>query len=246
MNWAYVEPVSYPLIKFKRSNQDTCINYRPIVDVGERVNAGRCHCRRAGSARRRTGARLQRAGGIHAVARIQLRGRDHRQRAVGSATIFSRRFTLKNMNCKSETPSAELKKSPAKFRTSRKKSCRISTSIGIVKTGTEVEAGDVLVGKVTPKGETELSPEERLLRAIFGEKAADVRDASLKAPPGLKGIVIDTKIFSRKERSEEAKKREKGDVGGNQEETRRPDQADQGALAMSGWRQCLKVRPPRR
>jgi DNA-directed RNA polymerase subunit beta len=65
---------------------------------------------------------------------------------------------------------------------------------------------------VTPKGETELSPEERLLRAIFGEKAADVRDASLKAPPGLKGIVIDTKVFSRKERSEEAKKREKADI----------------------------------
>jgi DNA-directed RNA polymerase subunit beta len=69
-----------------------------------------------------------------------------------------------------------------------------------------VEAGDVLVGKVTPKGETELSPEERLLRAIFGEKAGDVKDASLKAPPGMNGIVIDTKIFSRKERDEKTRK----------------------------------------
>ena len=83
---------------------------------------------------------------------------------------------------------------------------------GIIRTGAEVEAGDILVGKVTPKGETELSPEERLLRAIFGEKAGDVRDASLKAPPGMNGIVVDTKIFSRKERSEAAKKQERSEV----------------------------------
>ena len=72
-----------------------------------------------------------------------------------------------------------------------------------------MEAGDILVGKVTPKGETELSPEERLLRAIFGEKAGDVRDSSLKAPPGLKGIVIDTRIYSRKERDKRSKKKDK-------------------------------------
>jgi DNA-directed RNA polymerase subunit beta len=80
---------------------------------------------------------------------------------------------------------------------------------GIIREGADVEAGDILVGKVTPKGETELSPEERLLRAIFGEKAGDVRDASLKAPPGMKGVVIKTRVFSRKERTEEAKKEEK-------------------------------------
>ena len=80
---------------------------------------------------------------------------------------------------------------------------------GVVRIGTEVEAGDILVGKVTPKGETELSPEERLLRAIFGEKAGDVRDSSLKAPPGLKGIVIDTRIYSRKERDKRSKKKDK-------------------------------------
>jgi len=83
---------------------------------------------------------------------------------------------------------------------------------GIVRVGAEVEAGDVLVGKVTPKGETELSPEERLLRAIFGEKAGDVRDASLKAPPGMRGVVIRTHVFTRKERTEEAKKIEKTQI----------------------------------
>ena len=78
---------------------------------------------------------------------------------------------------------------------------------GIIRIGAEVNQGDILVGKVTPKGETELSPEERLLRAIFGEKAGDVRDASLKAPPGMDGVVMDRKVFSRKERDEKQKKK---------------------------------------
>jgi DNA-directed RNA polymerase subunit beta len=77
---------------------------------------------------------------------------------------------------------------------------------GIIRMGAEVGSGDILVGKVTPKGETELSPEERLLRAIFGEKAGDVRDASLKAPPGMDGVVMDRKVFSRKERDEKTRK----------------------------------------
>src|SRR5256884_3561475 len=68
---------------------------------------------------------------------------------------------------------------------------------GIVRIGAHVKAGDILVGKITPKGETELSPEEKLLTAIFGEKAKDVKDSSLKVPPGMEGVVIDVKIFSR-------------------------------------------------
>jgi DNA-directed RNA polymerase beta subunit len=80
---------------------------------------------------------------------------------------------------------------------------------GIVMVGARVKSGDILVGKVTPKGETDLSPEERLLRAIFGEKAGDVRDASLKAPPGMEGIVVDIKVFSRRERDDRSKAEEK-------------------------------------
>src|SRR5438045_7774848 len=78
---------------------------------------------------------------------------------------------------------------------------------GIIRIGAYVKPGDVLVGKVTPKGETQLTPEEKLLRAIFGEKAGDVRDASLICPPGIEGIVVDVKIFSRKgaEKDERAK-----------------------------------------
>jgi DNA-directed RNA polymerase subunit beta len=80
---------------------------------------------------------------------------------------------------------------------------------GIVRIGARVKAGNILVGKVTPKGETDLSPEERLLRAIFGEKAGDVRDASLKAPPGMDGIVVGIKVFSRKERDDKSRSQDK-------------------------------------
>src|SRR5205085_2195063 len=69
---------------------------------------------------------------------------------------------------------------------------------GVIRTGAEVKEGDILIGKITPKGETDPTPEEKLLRAIFGDKAGDVKDASMKAPPGIKGVVVDTKLFSRK------------------------------------------------
>jgi DNA-directed RNA polymerase subunit beta len=83
---------------------------------------------------------------------------------------------------------------------------------GIIRIGARVRAGDILVGKVTPKGEQELSPEERLLKAIFGEKAGDVRDASLKAPPGMDGIAIDIKVFSRKEKDDDKRRQEKKQI----------------------------------
>jgi DNA-directed RNA polymerase subunit beta len=94
------------------------------------------------------------------------------------------------------TPSSGRKKSPATSRTWRKPAGRLDES-GIVYIGAEVEAGDVLVGKVTPKGETQLTPEEKLLRAIFGEKASDVKDTSLRVPSGMSGTVIDVQVFTR-------------------------------------------------
>ncbi len=207
----YVEPMKYELIKFKRSNQDTCINYRPIVEVGDHLNPGDVIADGPGV----HGGEL--ALGYNAlVAFMPWRGYNFED-----AIIVNEQLVEKDI-----FTSVHIEEYELQVRDTKRGAEEITREIpnvseeelshldeqGIVKMGTEVEAGDVLVGKVTPKGETELSPEERLLRAIFGEKAADVRDASLKAPPGLKGIVIDTKIFSRKERSEEAKKREKADV----------------------------------
>ena len=94
------------------------------------------------------------------------------------------------------TPSSARRRSAATSRTSPRTSCATSTTRGIIRVGAEVGPGDVLVGKVTPKGETELTPEERLLRAIFGEKAREVRDTSLKVPHGESGKVIDVKVFN--------------------------------------------------
>ena len=94
------------------------------------------------------------------------------------------------------TPSSGRKKSRATSRTSAKKRCRNLGPDGVIRVGAEVKPGDILVGKITPKSETELAPEERLLRAIFGEKAADVKDTSLTVPSGTYGIVMDVKVSS--------------------------------------------------
>src|SRR5437762_6172048 len=83
---------------------------------------------------------------------------------------------------------------------------------GIIRVGAEVKEGDILIGKITPKGETDPTPEEKLLRAIFGDKAGDVKDASLKAPPSLKGVVIDTKLFSRPKRDKDVRTKSKKEL----------------------------------
>ena len=83
---------------------------------------------------------------------------------------------------------------------------------GIIRIGAEVKEGDILVGKITPKGETDPTPEEKLLRAIFGDKAGDVKDASLKAPPSLEGVVIETKLFSRPKKDKDLRAKSKKDV----------------------------------
>ena len=203
----YIEEVEYELEKYQRSNQDTCINYRPVVKLGDKVSTGSLLA--DGPACQ--GGEL--ALGFNVlVAFMPWRGYNFED-----AIIISERLVKDDI-----FTSIHIEEYEIQVRDTKRGSEEITREIpnvsedaikhldetGIVVVGSEVEAGDILVGKVTPKGETELSPEERLLRAIFGEKAGDVRDASLKAPPGLKGIVIDTKVFSRKERTEEAKRRE--------------------------------------
>jgi len=201
----------YKLDKYKRSNQDTCINQRPLVKIGDRVEKGDCLVDGAATDRGELalGANLL-------VAFIPWRGYNFED-----AIIVSEKLVAEDRHTSIHIEEFELQ-----VRETKRGSEEITREIpnvseealanlderGIVRIGAEVEAGDIFVGKVTPKGETELSPEERLLRAIFGEKAGDVRDASLKAPPGMKGIVIDTKVFSRKERSEDSKKAEKNEI----------------------------------
>jgi len=207
----FVEENEYPMIKYKRSNQDTCISYKPIVEIGDDVKVGDVIA--DGPATR--GGEL--ALGFNAtVAFMPWRGYNFEDAIVVSEALIHQDIFS----------SIHIEEFELQVRDTKRGSEEITREIpnvseeaishlddrGIVRVGAEVEAGDILVGKVTPKGETELSPEERLLRAIFGEKAGDVRDASLKAPPGLHGVIVDTKVFARKERNEEAKKREKAEV----------------------------------
>jgi DNA-directed RNA polymerase subunit beta len=207
----YIEDEEYRLTKYRRSNQDTCINFRPVVTLGDKVEAGDVIA--DGPAVDRGELSL---GYNVLVAFMPWRGYNFED-----AIILSERLVQEDIFTSIHVEEFELQ-----VRDTKRGSEEITREIpnvseeallnldenGIVRVGAEVEAGDILVGKVTPKGETELSPEERLLRAIFGEKAGDVRDASLKAPPGMKGVVINTQIFARKERTEEAKKQEKTQI----------------------------------
>jgi len=207
-----VEYDHYQLIKYARSNQDTCISYKPIVKAGQKVAAGQVIV--DGPATSNGELAL---GKNVMVGFVPWRGYNFED-----AIIVSERMITDDIFTSIHIEEFELQ-----VRDTKRGAEEITREIpnvseealvnldetGIVRVGAEVEAGDILVGKVTPKGETELSPEERLLRAIFGEKAGDVRDASLKAPPGMKGIVIDNKLFSRKSRSsDEAKKRERKEI----------------------------------
>jgi DNA-directed RNA polymerase subunit beta len=196
----YVEDDVYRLTKYRRSNQDTCVNFRPVVAMGEQVNAGEV----IADGQAVDNGELSLGYNVLA-AFMPWRGYNFED-----AIILSERLVHLDIFTSIHIEEFELQ-----VRDTKRGSEEITREIpnvseeallnldenGIVRAGAEVEAGDVLVGKVTPKGETELSPEERLLRAIFGEKAGDVRDASLKAPPGMKGVVIKTQVFSRKERT---------------------------------------------
>jgi DNA-directed RNA polymerase subunit beta len=207
----YLEDDEYVLTKYRRSNQDTCISYKPVVALGQDVKEG--DTLSDGPAVDRGELAL---GSNCLVAFMPWQGYNFED-----AIILSERLVHQDIFTSIHIEEFELQ-----VRDTKRGSEEITREIpnvseeallnldeqGIVRVGAEVEAGDILVGKVTPKGETELSPEERLLRAIFGEKAGDVRDASLKAPPGMKGIIIKTRVFSRKERTEVAKKQEKTDI----------------------------------
>ncbi len=198
----------YRLRKFYRSNQDTCINQRPLVKEGEWVEKGEVIA--DGMATDRGELAL---GANVLVAFLPWKGYNYEDAVVVSERLLEKDIFTSVHIQEFELQVRDTKRGPEELTREipnvSEEAVRNLDAQGVIVVGAEVEAGDILVGKVTPKGETELSPEERLLRAIFGEKAWDVRDASLKAPPGMKGTVIATKIFSRKEHTPEAKARER-------------------------------------
>jgi len=194
----------YRLRKFERSNQNTCINQQPIVVPGDRVRAGEVI---ADGPATKDG---ELALGRNVLVAFMPWGGYNFEDAI----LVSERLVKDDVYTSVHIEELEIEARDTKL--GREEITRDIPNVsedalknldetGIIRIGAEVKPGDILVGKVTPKSETELTPEEKLLRAIFGEKAADVRDASLVAPPGLEGIVVDVKVFSRKEKEEDEK-----------------------------------------
>ncbi len=198
----------YNLIKFLRTNQDTSINQKPIVQVGQRVKKGECLA--DGAATDKGELALGRSV---LVAFMPWRGYNFED-----AIVISERIVAEDIYT-----SVHIEEYNLQVRDTKRGEEELTRDIpnvseeatkdldedGIIRIGAEVKENDILIGKVTPKGETEPTPEEKLLRAIFGDKAGDVKDASLKAPPGMKGIIINKKLFTRKQRDTETKKEEK-------------------------------------
>jgi len=203
--------VEYKLVKFLRTNQDTSINQRPIVKEGQKIKKGDILA--DGSSTQNGELAL---GRNILVAFMPWRGYNYEDAIVISEKVVSSDiFTSVHI----EEFSLEVRDTKRGEEELTKEIPNVSEDAtkdldenGIIRIGAEVKEGDILIGKVTPKGETEPTPEEKLLRAIFGDKAGDVKDASLKAPPGLKGIVVNKKLFSRKTRDTESKKEEKRKV----------------------------------
>jgi DNA-directed RNA polymerase subunit beta len=198
----------YNLIKFQRSNQDTCINQKPIVEVGQKVKSGDVI---ADSSATENGELA--LGKNVLVAFMPWRGYNFEDAIIISEKLVKddiyTSVHIEEFETQVRDTKAGMEEITREIPNMSEEMLANLDEDGIVRIGARVKAGDILVGKVTPKGETELTPEERLLKAIFGEKAGDVRDASLKAPPGMDGIVVDIKLFSRKERDDRAKSHEK-------------------------------------
>ena len=201
----------YRLIKFSRSNQDCCINQRPLVGVGDQIARGQVLADGPSTDRGELALGMNVLVGF-----MPWNGYNFEDAIVISERLLKRDvFTSVHIE-EFELQVRDTKRGQEEITREIPNVSEVAVrnldDLGIIRIGAEVGPGDILVGKVTPKGESELSPEERLLRAIFGEKAGDVRDASLKAPPGMEGVVIDRKLFSRKERSDSSRKKEKGEV----------------------------------
>jgi len=188
---------TYDLVKFQRTNQNTCVTQTPVVQVGQPVKKGQVLA---------DGPSIDRGelalgknilvgfmpwGGYNFEDAILLSEKLVRDDIFTSIHIEEFEVEARDTKLGKEEITRDIPNLG-------EEALRNLDESGIVRIGAEVKPGDILVGKVTPKGETQLTPEEKLLRAIFGEKAGDVKDTSLQVPPGIEGIVVDVKIFSRK------------------------------------------------
>jgi DNA-directed RNA polymerase subunit beta len=187
----------YNLVKYQRSNQNTCINQRPIIVVGDQVRAGDVIADGPSTEMgelalgRNVVVALMPWGGYNFEDSILISERVVKEDIYTSIHIEEFECVSRDTKLGPEEITRDIPNVGDEALTDLDES-------GIIRIGAEVKPGDILVGKITPKGETQLSPEEKLLRAIFGEKAGEVRDTSLRVPPGVEGTVINVRIFSRK------------------------------------------------
>ncbi len=187
---------TYQLTKFQKTNQSTCINLKPIVKKGQKVKRGQVLCE--GYATQDGELAL---GRNLKVAFMPWKGNNFEDAIVISERVVREDiFTslhIDEYSLEVRDTKRGLEELTADIPNVSEDATRELDENGIIRLGAEVTEGDILIGKITPKGETDPSPEEKLLRAIFGDKAGDVKDASLKVPPSVKGVIVDKKLFSR-------------------------------------------------
>jgi len=199
---------TYRLTKFQKTNQNTCINLKPIVSKGEKVSKGQVLCE--GYATQKGELAL---GRNLKVAFMPWKGYNFEDAIVISERIVREDiFTsihIEEFSLEVRDTKRGLEELTNDIPNVSEEATKELDENGLIRVGAEVKPGDILIGKITPKGETDPSPEEKLLRAIFGDKAGDVKDASLKATPSLNGVVIDKKLFSRVIKDRKTKNEEK-------------------------------------
>ncbi len=225
----------YKLVKFQRTNQNTCFNQRPIVVQGDRVAKGQIIADGPATATGELalGKNVMVAfmpwGGYNFEDSILVSERLMKEDVFTSIHIEEFEVMARDTKLGKEEITRDIPNVG-------EDALRNLDDSGIIRVGAEVRPGDILVGKITPKGETQLTPEEKLLRAIFGEKAGDVKDTSLRVPPGIEGVVIDARVFSRKgvEKDDRSRSIEDEAVAKLQK-----DQADEIAIISQSYRQKM-------
>ncbi|MEM1325225.1 MAG: DNA-directed RNA polymerase subunit beta [Bacteroidota bacterium] len=220
---------AYSLIKFRRTNQGTCINLKPIVNTGDRVTKGQILC--DGYATEKGELAL---GQNLKVAFMPWKGYNFED-----AIVLSERVVRDDVFTSLHIEHFELDVRDTKLGEEEltndipnvsEEATKDLDENGIIRVGAWVREGDILIGKITPKGESDPTPEEKLLRAIFGDKAGDVKDASMKAPPSTKGVIIDKQLFSRAKKDKVQKTSEKNQL---------EELDDQHAIAMNELKTIL-------
>jgi len=205
------EVKTYDLIKFRRTNQDTCINLKPLVFKGDKVVKGQplCEGYATNDGELALGRNLMVAfmpwQGYNFEDAIVISEKVVREDIFTSLHIEEFELEVRDTKRGEEELTSEIPNVS-------EEAVKNLDENGIIRIGAEVKEGDILIGKITPKGESDPTPEEKLLRAIFGDKAGDVKDASLKASPSLKGVVIDTKLFKRPKKDKDSRSKAKKDV----------------------------------